>query len=101
MASQMVSRYEQVYDKRRWTSGGFKCYELFFPDGTCPSESILRKFLDIMDKERAVAVHCKAGLGRTGTLIGCYLMKTYQFPANQAIAYLRICRRVCGLSLSQ
>ncbi len=38
------------------------------------------------------AVHCKAGLGRTGSLIACYLMKHYQFTANEVIAYLRVMR---------
>ncbi len=33
-----------------------------------------------------------AGLGRTGTLIGAYLMKHYKFTAAEAIAWLRICR---------
>lgn len=33
-----------------------------------------------------------AGLGRTGTLIGCYLMKHYHFTAPEAIAWIRICR---------
>lgn len=33
-----------------------------------------------------------AGLGRTGTLIGCYLMKHYRFTAAEAIAWIRICR---------
>ena len=31
----------------------------------------------------AVAVHCKAGLGRTGCLIGCYIMKHYKFSAEE------------------
>uniref|UniRef100_A0A3Q2NSA8 Tyrosine specific protein phosphatases domain-containing protein n=1 Tax=Fundulus heteroclitus TaxID=8078 RepID=A0A3Q2NSA8_FUNHE len=33
-----------------------------------------------------------SGLGRTGTLIGCYLMKHYRFTAAEAIAWIRICR---------
>ena len=30
-----------------------------------------------------------AGLGRTGTLIACYIMKHYRFTAAEAIAWLR------------
>ncbi|XP_050426218.1 dual specificity protein phosphatase CDC14C-like [Adelges cooleyi] len=40
----------------------------------------------------AVAVHCKAGLGRTGCLIACYIMKHWSFTAEEAIAWIRICR---------
>ena len=39
--------------------------------------------------------HCiffVAGLGRTGTLIACYIMKHYKFTAGEAIAWIRICR---------
>ena len=39
-----------------------------------------------------LAVHCKAGLGRTGTLIGCYAMKHYKFPAAYLIGWFRIAR---------
>jgi hypothetical protein len=35
-------------------------------------------------------VHCKAGLGRTGTLVGMYLMKHYGFTSEEVIGYLRI-----------
>ena len=42
--------------------------------------------------EGALAVHCKAGLGRTGSLIGSYMMKHYRFTAAEAIAWIRICR---------
>lgn len=33
-----------------------------------------------------------AGLGRTGTLIACYIMKHYKFTAAEAIAWIRVCR---------
>jgi hypothetical protein len=35
---------------------------------------------------------CKAGLGRTGSCIGAYLMKHYGFSAREAIGWMRVCR---------
>lgn len=40
----------------------------------------------------AIAVHCKAGLGRTGTCIGCYMMKHFRVTAEEIIGWLRIVR---------
>ena len=49
----------------------------------------------------AVAVHCKAGLGRTGVLICCYLMKVFRFTAREAIGYIRVCRPGSVIGLQQ
>lgn len=37
-------------------------------------------------------MHCKAGLGRTGSLIGCYAIKHYHFNAADFIGWIRLCR---------
>ncbi|XP_060536773.1 dual specificity protein phosphatase CDC14C-like [Cylas formicarius] len=82
-----------LYDAYSFIKAGIQHYDLIFPDGTTPSREILIKFLYLAENApAAIAVHCKAGLGRTGSLIGAYLVKHYRMTAREAIAWLRICR---------
>ena len=37
-------------------------------------------------------MHCKDGLGRTGTLIAIYMMLSHGFTARDAMGWLRIMR---------
>ncbi|PPQ79500.1 hypothetical protein CVT25_003382 [Psilocybe cyanescens] len=86
----------ELYDRNTFLDRGIEHMELYFDDGTNPTDEIVRTFLDVADRivesGGVVAVHCKAGLGRTGTLIGAYLIWKYGFTANEAIAFMRIVR---------
>ena len=69
------------------TPGNISNHEpLISPEVTCIAESCFGCLAG------ALAVHCKAGLGRTGVLICAYLIKHFGFSAEEAIGYIRICR---------
>ena len=66
---------------------------MYFLDGSTPPDSIVNQFLEAAEAEKgAIAVHCKAGLGRTGSLIALYVMKHIGFPPADFIGWIRIAR---------
>lgn len=94
---QLVVRLNShLYNKKHFEDIGIQHLDLIFEDGTCPDLSIVKNFVGaaetIIKRGGKIAVHCKAGLGRTGCLIGAHLIYTYGFTANECIGFLRFIR---------
>ena len=71
----MVRLNKNLYDSRRFDKAGFEHHDLFFLDGTTPSDLIIRRFLHVCENnEGAVAVHCK---GRSVFCVCIFLFLIY------------------------
>jgi cell division cycle 14 len=93
----VVRLNSHLYSPTYFEALGITHLDMIFDDGTCPPLTTVRKFIrlaheTITIKKRGIAVHCKAGLGRTGCLIGAYLIYRHGFTANEVIAFMRFMR---------
>jgi cell division cycle 14 len=72
--SSIIRLNKKIYDSKRFVDAGFDHFELFFNDGSTPSDAITLKFLNIAEQAKgAVAVHCK-GIN--------FIKKNYVFLIN-------------------
>jgi cell division cycle 14 len=93
----VVRLNSHLYSPSYFEALGIQHLDMIFDDGTCPPLSTVRKFIRLAHemitvKKKGIAVHCKAGLGRTGCLIGAYLIYRHGFTADEVISFMRFMR---------
>ena len=70
------------------TGGHLDIVDMYEPvrDFTPPDQAQIQRMIDFIDEqlaaERPVMVSCYAGIGRTGTVLGCYLVSRGMEPAD-------------------
>jgi len=58
----------KVYNASRFTAAGIAHHDLYFVDGSVPTDDILARFLHVSEKATgAVAVHCKGVFSNSGS----------------------------------
>lgn len=94
---QSLNSYHELLGKM--ASGQFKLFyhRLSITDLDVPSETGMMEILDVMDgailRDIPVYVHCLGGIGRTGTVIGCWLVRHGIAQGRDAIELIRKLRR--------
>lgn len=86
---------------------GIKWYHLPITDGDPPDQRFIaawpvigRELLSFLKNGDRVVVHCRGGLGRTGT-VACLLLMEFGTSPQEALEMVRSCRPGCVETLAQ
>uniref|UniRef100_A0A3P9LI98 Protein tyrosine phosphatase domain-containing protein 1 n=1 Tax=Oryzias latipes TaxID=8090 RepID=A0A3P9LI98_ORYLA len=81
-----------TYRPETFMQAGVYYYNFGWKDYGVASLTTILDMVKVMSfavQEGKMAVHCHAGLGRTGVLLACYLVFTARMNADQAILFVR------------
>ncbi|CAJ1051863.1 protein tyrosine phosphatase domain-containing protein 1 [Xyrichtys novacula] len=81
-----------TYRPETFMEAGIYYYNFGWKDYGVASLTTVLDMVKVMSfaiQEGKLAVHCHAGLGRTGVLLACYLVFTSRMNADQAILFVR------------
>ncbi|XP_047439762.1 protein tyrosine phosphatase domain-containing protein 1 isoform X2 [Mugil cephalus] len=81
-----------TYRPETFMEAGIYYYNFGWKDYGVASLTTILDMVKVMSfavQEGKMAVHCHAGLGRTGVLLACYLVFTTRMSADQAILFVR------------
>ncbi|CAL8336436.1 unnamed protein product [Lota lota] len=81
-----------TYRPEAFMEAGIYFYNFGWKDYGVASLTTILDMVKVMSfaiQEGKMAVHCHAGLGRTGVLLACYLVFTARMSADQAILFIR------------
>ncbi|KAM8914700.1 protein tyrosine phosphatase domain-containing protein 1 isoform 2-T2 [Spinachia spinachia] len=81
-----------TYRPESFMEAGIYYYNFGWKDYGVASLTTILDMVKVMSfavQEGRMAVHCHAGLGRTGVLLACYLVFTSRMSADQAILFVR------------
>ncbi len=89
----LITLTEQDFPQDALARHGLKNVHLPIADRKAPTpaemDMLVARMRELMDNGKVLAVHCLAGLGRTGTILAAYLVKEKGMSAQSALNQIR------------